>query len=103
MALAVLDLQPVVGSKFLKLRADRRATDRLVDQRAEERRRLAAIEIEQHRLHRPHCGWHERERPIAYGRKRERADRLRRQLATYGRRFFVLMSLIGDVFERAQD
>src|SRR5208282_1851562 len=97
-----LHLQTVIGGEFFELGANLHAAARFFDQRADKRSRLAAIEVEQHRLDRSYRRGGDRKRAVADGDQRQRADRLRGQLAAQRYRLAMRAAFVGNVFERAQ-
>src|SRR5579859_1137325 len=69
---SALKLQTFLGGELFKARAERLTAIGLVDERAEELRRLAAIEFEQRRLDGAHGGRTERQRAITERGQRHR-------------------------------
>ena len=75
----------------------------LLDQRAKERSRLAAVDVKQHGLDRADRRGRERERTVADRGQRQGAERLRREFTADGRRLVVHVGLIRNVPESSQN
>src|SRR5215467_7885196 len=83
--------------------ADRHATDGLLKAGEKHLFALAAIEFEQQRLYGAYSGGRQRQRPVTKDGQRQCADWLRSELAAQRDRLVMLLCLVGDVLESAQD